>query len=119
MGNVGWYTSNSGGKTHEVGTKYSNLLGLYDMSGNVVEMLTDWNYDCSSNEGTFKDPYCGYSTSKGTSTFSRKSGADILTMGGHCDRGESHCCISSEDQTCPAYEKTNKRGFRICRNAVY
>ena len=119
MGNVGWYTSNSGGKTHEVGTKNSNRLGLFDMSGNVVEMLTDWNYDCSSNEGTFKDPYCGYSTAKGTSTFSRKSGSDILTMGGHWDRGESHCCISSEDQTCPAYEKTSKRGFRICRNAVY
>ncbi len=32
---VAWYTSNSGSKTHDVATKQSNELGLYDMSGNV------------------------------------------------------------------------------------
>ena len=34
---VAWYSINSGGKTHEVGTKKMNKLGIYDMCGNVWE----------------------------------------------------------------------------------
>ncbi|GHT07395.1 hypothetical protein AGMMS49525_16520 [Bacteroidia bacterium] len=34
---VAWITSNSGGKTHDIGTKLPNELDIYDMSGNVYE----------------------------------------------------------------------------------
>jgi formylglycine-generating enzyme required for sulfatase activity len=39
---VAWYRENSGGKTHPVGTKLPNELGIYDMSGNVSEWVNDW-----------------------------------------------------------------------------
>ena len=38
---VAWYDENSGSTTHAVGSKAPNELGLYDMSGNVIEMLWD------------------------------------------------------------------------------
>jgi len=41
LGEVGWYKENSAGKTHEVGTKKENELGIYDMSGNVWERCFD------------------------------------------------------------------------------
>ena len=41
---VAWYKTNSDRKTHEVATKASNELGLYDMSGNLYEWCQDW-YD--------------------------------------------------------------------------
>ena len=73
---VGWYYSNSGSKTHEVGLKRPNELDIYDMSGNVWEKVSDWYEPYTSVSqinptGSIKKDYalwrgCGWRTQIGT-----------------------------------------------------
>ena len=52
ISDVAWFLYNSDHKTHPVGTRSPNELGIYDMSGNVEEWCSDWYGEYCSNAQT-------------------------------------------------------------------
>ena len=65
VGDYVWYQDNSNSKTHPVGTKLPNELGLYDMSGNVwnwcwglEKLFPPERMDCGSQRGYFRNSAC-------------------------------------------------------------
>jgi formylglycine-generating enzyme len=59
---VAWYIGNSKGKSHTIGQKKANELGIYDMAGNAREWCSDWygdTYYQTSEESNPKGPAMG------------------------------------------------------------
>ena len=78
LSDVAWYYKNSGIKTHAVGTKQANELGIYDMSGNVSEWC--------------QDRYGDYSKSSQTNPKGSTSGALRVLRGGCYSYYSDFCC---------------------------
>jgi formylglycine-generating enzyme required for sulfatase activity len=98
---VAWYKSTSGEKTHPVGQKKPNELGIYDMSGNVWE----WCNDFFDNNYYFNSPQ---RNPQGPS----KSNCHVL-RGGSYEDNNSFIRTKNRGRTYP-FDKGSYYGFRIC-----
>ncbi|MGP1457750.1 MAG: SUMF1/EgtB/PvdO family nonheme iron enzyme [Treponema sp.] len=106
----GWYSSNSGNKSHETGKKNANTLGLYDMSGNIAE----WCYDIFSNDITSSDSLY-INGSYVTNPQGASSGSQRVVRGGAWGFPPYYGCVSGESNGAPNVS-ANQLGFRVCRS---
>ena len=97
---VGWYYDNSGGKTHPVGWKKPNELGIYDMSGNVGEWVWDW--------------YGSYSYTSQTDPTGPYSGSDRVGRGGSWNNNADNLRSANRNNNDPS-NSNNNLGFRLVR----
>ncbi len=102
IGAVGWYFDNAGNSTHLVGLKAPNELGLYDMTGNVEEIVWDLWADSYTNVAQ-TDPH------------GPASGSERVLRGGNWGYSAYSCELIRRYFSSPGY--ANKyRGFRVVRS---
>ena len=109
-GEVAWYRANSDNKTHPVGEKRSNALGLHDMSGNVWEWCFDrYDNNPTANDGAYEsggfvvDPQGG------------ASGVYRVLRSGSWDNDAEFCVVGIRYDNHPGGDG-GRLGFRVaCR----
>jgi sulfatase modifying factor 1 len=99
---VSWYRSNSGLVTHLIGTKNPNGLGIFDMSGNVLEWCWDW--------------YSQYSSTSQNNPTGPSLGSYRIGRGGEFRNNAWDSRITNRYPDCSPSVISPVIGLRLCRN---
>ena len=95
---VSWYLNNAGFRQHQVASRWSNELALYDMTGNVREWCSDW--------------YGRYHLGTEPNPKGPESGEWKVVRGGSYDNCEANLYLSRREYLNPN-EATNYCGLRL------
>jgi formylglycine-generating enzyme required for sulfatase activity len=96
---VGWVVHNAGKRTHPVGQKKPNELGIYDMPGNVWELCADY-----WNPGYYKQ-------SPADNPCNTQPAMLRVTRGGSWRSAENRCYCNARN--CNVYDHYRKENFGL------
>jgi len=114
LARVGWFTANSGGRTHRVGEKPANSWGLFDLHGNVWEWtVSPWPNRYEGKEGGV----CVDPAAFEVSADDAPGGEGRVMRGGGCWGGADGVRAAFRGIGFPA-DETVDRGFRVVLPAV-
>lgn len=99
---VAWHEGNSNYRTHPVGKKKANELGIYDMSGNIWEWCWDW--------------YGEYDAQPETNPRGPESGTRAVLRGGSFYYYDIYCRTAGRYRVQRGYANLYN-GLRLVRNA--
>jgi len=99
---VAEYEGNNGESTRQVGGKNANELGLFDMSGNVLEWCWDW--------------FDEYSSSSQTDPRGPNSGTGRVDRSGSWYDDASYCRVAFRNRNSPG-DRDCIMGFRLARSS--
>lgn len=102
IGDVAWYLDNSSETTHPVKTKQANELGIYDMSGNVLEWCAD----------LYGEKY--YSSSPQDNPAGPSSGSYRVRRGGSWNGDAGYCRVAYRYGADPG-RRSSGIGLRLAR----
>ncbi len=105
LGNIGWYSGNSGHSPKPVGLKQAILTDIYDLSGNVWEWSHDW-YDANFYK----------KSQNATNPSGPDTGKERSLRGGSWNNNVAHCRIANRTSRFPDF-RDGSIGFRVARPA--
>lgn len=119
---VAWYSGNSGNMLHKVASKVPNELGIYDMSGNAIEICDDYYYEYTAdsqwNPGGGKLYYVPFNYSYGNALSLRGGYYGYHSDDGRWECIDKWCRVSTRWNVCKYWYGFNLFDYDDIQNSL-